>query len=374
MRQLRNAHVRIEPATTVEIMRRRRREPKVDLTSRKVSKNRQFTGEYLEGTESGVEEIESTATTGFGEAWDGSGGAEADDSLDSAINIEPEKAGKKKHRSLEQTRTNMFIALGIAVVGVAALAFFGTRALTSSDDIADVAEFNTDSNVLTSPLSIREYSTLESPVEVATFEEVDQFFTEEADDGDLTPVDSGLRDGDGSVLAGPVFWAGRAHMAFVSEGPLLPTGGCVVASLASANLETIDLASAGDCDGDFDELGDRTACVDSDVILLEVWPFNPDSVFEPERIAAVRARIEWPRLPLTVSRRTTIEFDDSAEGTEEDVETADGTGQASRTSLLAAATALEGSPGDVVTISMGELSADCQLLDRDAVEVRLLPG
>ena len=339
-------------------MRRRKREPKADLTSRKVSRDRELGGEFLEGTESSVGEIESTGSTAFGQAW-----AESDDgldeSLDSAINIEPENFGNVKSRSLEQKRTDMLIVLGLIVVAVGLLAFFGTRAIMSAvDDELASPEFNTDNNVIVSPLEAREYSSLQSPLTVSNVIELDEFFRDENGDGDLTPVASGLEEGEGQVLAGPVFWAGRAHIAFVSDRTLIPPEGCVVTALASADLEAIDVASAGECDGEFDEIGDRIACMGSNVILLEVWPFNPESVLEPEMVAAIRARLEWPTQGALLSQRATIEFDDGGEAT----------------SLLDAASVLQGAPGDVITISMEELSGDCELLDRSEVEVRLLPG
>lgn len=336
-------------------MRRRNDRKQVDIASRKSSKNRQFDGEFLDGTESSVIEIEPTAGSGFREAWAQSVDEEADRELDSAISVGQDDS---KARSLDRSRKGAYLGIAAFLVGVGAIAFFATQAATAPDpNLGARASEDTERNVLTSPLAEREYTDLVTPVSVEMVAPLSEGFLDATGDGELVPDDAVV--GDREILFGPVFWAGRTHVAFASETPLVAaTGECLITSLVADDFEAIDVAGVGECGDAFDATGDRVACEGENVLLVEVWPFNPDSVTEPRTVAAVRTRLESTSGSEVASLRGSLSVADAG----------------TTSPVVAAATTLEGRPGDEVMIELGELSGACALVDRSTVDVRLLPG
>ncbi len=334
-------------------MRRRKDRKQVDIASRTSSKNRQLDGAFLDGTESSVIEIEATASKGFQEAWAQSVDGESDQSLDSAISVGQDDT---RARSLEGSRTGAYLGVAGLVVAIVAVAFFATQAATAPDpNIGARASADTERNVLTSPLAEREYTDLVTPVAVANTGMLDQRFV--ATGGELVPDDSASEDRD--ILFGPVFWAGRTHVVVMAEATLVaPEDECLIVSLVAEDLRAIDVAGVGQCSDSFAATGDRIACESENVALVEVWPFNPDSVTEPKTVAAIRTRLERTSGAEVSSLRGALSVADDA-GT---------------SPVLAAATTLEGRPGDTVTIQLGDFSGECALVDRSTVDVRLLPG
>ena len=343
-------------------MRRRKGPKAADIASRKASSTRELSGEFLEGTESTVTEIEPTAATGFKEAWNASADSARELSFDSAIDVGQDDSSV---RSLNRNRIGTYLGVAVFLIGIGAIAFFGTRAFaTSAGELGARASTDPERNVLVSPLADREYTDASGTVTVETFASLEDWVTISGADVEVT---GGTDDPDRNVLpenvhTGPVFWAGRAHLAVVADDELLPDGSCLVISLVTTELEVVDIAGTGDCADDFAATGDRVACRDVNVIVLEVWPLNPDAVSEPKTISDVRARIELPQgqgqRTETLSLRGSLLLSPAA-GT---------------TPLVAAASTLNGGPGDGVTIEMGDLTAQCTLLDRSTVDVRLLPG
>ena len=336
-------------------MKRRKDRKQVDIASRTSSKNRQLDGVFLDGTESSVVEIEPTANTGFSEAWAQTADEETDRTLDSAISVGQDDS---RARSLDRSRTGAYLGVAGFLVGVAVIAFFATQAATAPDpNLGARASEDTERNVLASPLAEREYTDLVTPVSVERVSLLDEGFVEAATDGALVP-DSNVV-GDREILFGPVFWAGRTHVAVVGDETLLADqDDCLITTLVAADFRAIDVAGVGDCGEAFEATGDRIACAGENVVVVEVWPFNPDSVTEPRTVAAVRTRLERRNGSEAASLRGSMNVADVG----------------SSSPVISAATTLEGRPGDLVTIQLGELSGECALVDRSTVDVRLLPG
>lgn len=347
--------------SNVATVKRRRQQKKADKTNvniagRSTSKKRDISGEFLEGTESSLTNIEATGAASFADAWTKEGVDRRGQSLDEAIDFGQDDTAE---RDLDQSRVGTIAGWTVFVVGAAALIFFFIQRGGDQDgDIGARASTNVERNILLSPLEEREYTNSEGPLTATTFTRLAEAFIDETGSGELVPND----DPDaltGRYLAGPVFWGGRVHVAVISSEPLLSTTQeCVVSSLVTNDLLAVDVASAGACDAAFGATGDRVACRGDNIVLLEAWPFNPDAVTEPEVATAIRTRVEQRGAQETTSRRGTLELS-----------TADGSAP-----VVAAAARLTGEPGDTATIELGNLSGTCELLDRSDVDVRLLPG
>ena len=340
--------------TTVEGMKRRKGRAKADIASRRSSKHREFSGEFLEGTESSVTNIEPTAASGFREAWERNPDPGADESLDSAIDVGQDDS---KSRDLNRRRSGLILAALVLIAGVGAAVFFFSQERVEPEDPSATSQRNAEQNILGSPLDEREFSPLETPITVEVFERLNDQFVDADGDGELI-AGGGESPFRGRYLAGTVFWAGRAHVVLVTNQPLLRSGECVISSLVTAELEAIDVASAGDCADAFTATGDRIACVGENILLLEVWPTNPDAVEEPRLVAGVRTRVEARDGTSVTSLRGAIDV----------------SGFSPTAPFLASATPLSGAPGDTVTFNIGILSSECTLLDRSGVDIRLLPG
>jgi len=92
-----------------------------------------------------------------------------------------------------------------------------------------------------------------------------------------------------AFTAGPVIWAGRTHIALTGPG-LAETDICLVATLVTDDLRTVDLAAAGTCPVENAVTGDRIACQGRQALLLEVWPFDPRSATRPPETSATLHR------------------------------------------------------------------------------------
>ena len=340
-------------------MVRKKNRSEFDIATSRSSKKRTLTGEFLEGTESVVEGIEPTATTAFSDAWAEAQAQGGGDALDAAIDVgQDDDAG----RDLDRRRTGSIFIVALLIGGAAAIAYFATTAATAPDPSLGVrASTDTDRNLLASPLAEREYTELITPVIVTDVYALDETFISDAGSDDssdgLVPDDDATAEF--AVAAGTVFWAGRTHIAVVSDDPFLETQQtCLITSLVTPELQAVDVASTGDCSEEFDATGDRLACSGATAVLLEVWPLNPDSVTIPQVATGVRTRIETTAGTDVSSQRGSLELAISGPVTP----------------LLASATTLNGAPGDTVTLELGNLSGACTLVDRSTVDVRLLPG
>lgn len=341
---------------SVALMRRRNTRKQNDIAGRKSSRQRDLTGEFLEGTESSVDKIEATTDGGFHEAWGRDEDPANDRSIDNALNVSHDDSSA---RDLEKSRLPTIAGWLVFAVGLAAIAFLFIDANTGqSGDLGARASADLDRNILASPLDAREYSDLESPVDVALFARLSELFVGDPLTGELATATDG-NSITGQFRTGPVFWAGRVHVAVLSNQDLLANAQeCIVTSLVTTDLVAVDVASAGACDATFGATGDRIACRGDRLVIFEVWPFNPDALGEPEVVSSIRTRIER-RVGETVdSRRGAIEL----------------TATEATSQVVSSATTLNGAPGDTITIQMGELVGSCDFVDRANVDVRLLPG
>ena len=108
-------------------MKRRKGPKNVDIAGRSTSKRRDISGEFLEGTESSVNEIEPTGAASFAEVWnaertddtdntDDTGNTDA--ALDGALGVGEED---RAVRNLDQSRAGTIAGWTLFVVGLAAL-------------------------------------------------------------------------------------------------------------------------------------------------------------------------------------------------------------------------------------------------------------
>lgn len=344
-------------------MRRRKGQPEADIASRKSSKARKLEGEFLEGTESSFESIEAMGNHGFNDAWNEAGDPTTDASLDAAIDV----GQKDTLDDLNKSGLKQLLIGLVVVVALVAVGFWATQRVAEvSEEPVARAISDPDPNILASPVDAREYEPAAGAAVLEDVAVLDEWFVGEGATGSLLPRPAnalGVESPDlaattqSSTLVGTVFWAGRLHVAFVSDRALLSSPDeCAVISMAAADLSSVDVAGVGECQGVFDATGDRLACSGTNAILVEVWPRNPDSVNPQPPVDSVRARIEYVVGQDVVSQRGVI--DTASEGQD----------------LVTSASALSGEPGDVVEIEVDGQSQTCELIDRSGVEVRLLPG
>ncbi len=356
--------------------------------------------DLADAPESDLADFGTTATRGFSDAWDDADGASnsASDDDVSQFSSDPEDT---KGRDLDKKSKRALVAL-FAVVLLAGGAFYANQNGLFDSGATNEAVAVEDGPLL-APEDVRIYEAEPTSVALELASVSSQLFvdtngagprpvetpsnasgqvgTESSDpesaDAPETDVDEeatvtepavsveidfGLPD---SVGVGPVFWAGRMHLAVFAEGvgPALEAEEyCLVVSLVTSQLAGIDVAANGACAASFSTTGDRLACAGNDLVLLEVWSDDPSVPGEPPAVASVRYRVEAPTrqlvdVPLIGSVRGSVELPAGSD-------------------LLSVATELGGAPGDVVTISSGDqaLAGTCTLLDRSDVTVKLLPS
>lgn len=343
-------------------MRRRKARSEADIASRKSSKQRKLDGDFLEGTESNVGFEEAAPSKGFQEAWNADH-VDRDASLDAALDG---GQGTSTLDSLDRGR-KLQVGVALVVIAVAGVAAFILTQRSTQGEAALPARGSFDStpNILASPLDEREYVAYEAPAFIEGFTPLNSWFLErdratgpelvvgEELEATAQRVGASL---DNNVVAGALFWGNRLHVALLSDGRLRQDADCIVVSLVSEELNAVDVAGQGPCGDQFEATGDRLACAGQNVVLLEVWPLNPDAVSEPPPVTAIRIRIETISGDEVLSRRGVIELPGPA------------------AQLVSGAAALAGLPGETVEIGAGELQANCELIDRSSIDVRLLPG
>lgn len=344
-------------------MRRRKGQAEADIASRKSSKGRKLEGEFLEGTESSFDSVETMANEGFNDAWNETADPAKDASLDAAIDV-----GQKD--TLDDLDKSLLKRIVIGLVAVAALGagafWISQRVVEETAEAVPRALSESDPNILASPIDERAYEPATGPAVIDESAVIDQWFVDVGSAGSLIPRPAnalGVESPDiaaatqATTSLGTVFWAGRLHVAIVSDRPLFnSTEECGVVSMAAADLSSVDVAGIGQCDDEFAATGDRLACSGTNVVLVEVWPRNPDSVNEQPPVDSVRVRIEYEVGEYLVSQRGILEI--AADGEDP----------------VASAAALTGEPGDVVQIEVNGQAQNCELIDRSGVDVRLLPG
>ena len=344
-------------------MRQRKGRSEPDIASRKSSKQRKLDGEFLEGTESSFDTVDTMPNQGFKDAWDERGDPSRDASLDAAIDV----GQKDTLGDLDRSPLRRILIGLLVVAGLVAGGFYLNQFLNAEPEpTAARAVSDPDPNILASPIDERAYEPADAPVVVEVVSVLDDWFVDENSAGAPLPRDRNALGIDSDELsaavqatttAGTVFWGGRLHVALVSDRVILASPDeCLVVAMAASDLSSLDVAGVGGCDEDFVATGDRIACAGANAVLIEVWPRNPDAVTEQAPVDSVRVRIEYAVGGDLVSQRGTIDTTEQARD------------------IVSAASVLSGEPGEVVQIDIAGQSATCELIDRVDVEVRLLPG
>ena len=165
------------------MVKRRKREKKVDIAKRSTSKKRDLSGEFLEGTESSITKIESTGATSFAEAWNEEPEDSGDESLDAALEGGQEDP---EARNLDQSRVATMAGWAIFIVGLAGLIFFVALGGFGGEGFFGArASTNVERNILASPLAEREYTSPEGPVVVENVGRLSEQFIDPTGSGDL---------------------------------------------------------------------------------------------------------------------------------------------------------------------------------------------
>lgn len=309
---------------------------------------------FLEGTESELADFGNTGGDAFAAAW-AAHPADPNDGADTDPFAGFEDKASRRSRDLDR-RSSRWVVL-LALFGVS-LAGFGVAVQQGvfEDENQQVGSPLDQPNVIDSIGGIREYDDGPGEVALATVTGLDRAFIAPSADENPAPVSSLSSASDASssetVEFGAVFWAGRAHIAIVGSDIDLDTE-CVVVSLVANDFRAVDLAAHGRCGSAYQATGDRLACAGSNLLLLEVWPFDPDSVVDQPDVTVVRVRVE------AVDEETGA------------VESMRGMWVLDA-DLVDEAVTMLGRPGEVAQVTGISASGTCTLLDRDRVTVQLL--
>lgn len=301
---------------------------------------------FLDGTQSTLADFGRTAGEGFAEAWHASEGVDDDSSLAESFQPLDDKRSRRA-RDLDRRSRRWVVALVVVVVlGVAAgvAARRGVFAPASDDEpTASLGD-----GELASIGDRRTYEVGTGSAETRGALAGDSFIAQGTAD-DPVPTDDTAQP---TAAYARFLWAGRAHVAVLQPG-IESSGRCVVASLVADDFRVVDLASAGTCPPEFGATGDRVACRGADIVVLEVWPFDPDAVVEQPDVASLRVRVESTNeeTGAVLSVRGSDPVDD---GFLDDIAT------------------MTGRPGDLIEIRVGDRTASCTLLDRAEIPVQLL--
>lgn len=304
----------------------------------------------LAQVETDVEDFGDTATESFSSAWSAGEGQSTGALPEGEEEEIPGDRRASRLRNMDRRVSSGQVMGLLALVGLVVAGFFVFDLLdNSNDEGADGGLL--DEAFLVAPGQPRNYAEGTAALSVESgWELVDTFLAEGAG-SDPTPVDSEAVALPVGVVAAPLVWGERAHVAIIGPG-VGANDICAIASLFSANLDVIDIAADGDCGGRFDATGDRIACRTQNVVLLEVWPENPSVVGEQPDAMRVRVRLERSTPGGAIeSLRTTVDLDNR---------------------LQIGLRELAGAPESRAQITIGEASETCALLDRSDVAVQLL--
>lgn len=301
----------------------------------------------LASVDSDVEGFGNTGAQGFSDLW------QAKSDIDEGPLPEgaPEDARSQRLRNMNRRFSAGHVVLAAVVVGAAIGAFFAVDRFTGENEpTADGVDEQVEAELI-APGQPRVYAQGTEELALGDGWRLDETFIAENTDQVPVPVDDSDVDLPARVMAGPLLWGGRAHIAIVGAGVGDPDI-CAVASLSSAELSVVDVAADGACGGRFDATGDRVACRGEDLVLLEVWPLQPEVTVEQPDASRVRVRLERSESGGNVqSLRTTVDLD---------------------ARLTIGLSELSGAPGSVATVSLNGNAGTCELLDRSNVTVQLL--
>lgn len=305
-------------------------------------------GAFLDGTDSELADFGETGSEGFAAAWDAS--RAASDSADETMFAPSDDRRSRNARDLDRRSRRWVLIPALIAIIVAGVAI-GTQTdvfdSSPDDGPENVVEPVPELQAIAAP---RDYDDGPAQVVLTDPAQADRPFRV-LENEDPRVADQ-LPDWAGDVAFGPVFWGGRAHV--VITGPAVALEDvCVVATLAADDLRAVDIAASGECTDVYAGTGDRIACARNDVLLLEIWPYDPDGVVEK---------------PAATSLRVRVQRDDPSSGSVDSVRGEmhiDG-------DLLARADRLPGAPGDIATFDVGDGRFVCELLDRSGEQVQLL--
>jgi hypothetical protein len=315
---------------------------------RRRSSKRGVESAFLDGTHSELSDFGETGTEGFASAW-GAGTLEADTEGDDVFaHFEDRSALRARDLERSSHRGLVFLAL-VLVAGTAAAVAVRAGVLGDESVPSDAAPSSVGEILAIG--DVREYDASPTDLVLTDTALLDRSFLAESIDDDPYPIEDSRFVAPG-IQFSSVFWGGRAHVAIIGEA----VGGaevCVVASLVTADLRPIDVASHGSCVEAYAATGDRVACRGNNVVLLEVWPYDPDAVIEKPPVEAIRVRVEAEGQAAGVkeSRRGVVMVQGE---------------------LVEDAEVLGGTPGDTVTLRAGAQTGTCELLQRAEVQVQLL--
>lgn len=304
---------------------------------------------FLDGTESDLADFGQTGGDAFAAAW-----AANPPDPETESEVDPfeayEDRASRRSRDLDRRSRKGAVILGLVVIA-GVLAGLGYQQGFFDEEPDVNAEPSDQPNVIGSIGSLRDYDDGPADVDFPSAFAVDRAFRAPDVGEDPSPVGA-LSTSRASVEFGFVFWAGRAHVA-VLGADVDPNVDCVVVSLVASDFRAVDVAAVGQCGSGYDATGDRVACVGPGVIVLEVWPFDPDAVVEQPEVTAVRVRVE-----TTVQSTGAVE---SLRG----MEPVDG-------QFVDDAVLLLGRPGEPASFTTPGFAGTCTLLDRAEVPVQLL--
>jgi len=289
-----------------------------------------------------VEDFGDSGATGFSDAWSESANGEA------PLPEEAEGDRAERLRNMDRKVSAPRIAAALVLVAVAAGAVFAFQQLTV--DESQAADSFNESPLLVAPGEPRDYIDDASPLRLTDSWTLGETFLASTENTP-EPIDAADAELPAGAVAAPLMWGGRVHIAVIGEG-VGAVDLCVVASLFTADLEVVDIAGDGACEGRFSATGDRLACRSENLVLLEVWPEDPGVSSEQPDATRVRVRIERTR----------------PDGSLESVRSIQDLSQPVDTALQV----LGGTPETTAEIRTDGPSGSCGLLDRSDVTVQLL--
>lgn len=308
---------------------------------------------FLDGTESGLTDFGETAGDGFAHAWNAHPPPIPDHS-EPFLEVDEDERSRRA-RDLDRRSYRGLVALAVVVIVGVGLAVAVDRGLLS-DPTGLTPESEGSTNEIASIGDDRTYVAGSGRAELGNGSRADQRFTAAADTP--TPELMGSITADDALVFERLLWGGRAHVVVLGEDvSALDEDGsaprCAIVSLVAADLRVVDLAAHGSCQPGYEATGDRVACSGDGIVMLEVWPFDPDAVVEQPDVTAIRVRSERV---------------DEATGSIESIRGA----MVLEAEFLELITIVEGVPGDEVTVNVGDRSGTCTLLDRAEVTIQLL--
>ena len=297
----------------------------------------------LTPVDSDLDGFGDSGATGFSEAW-----SDADDEVGTIPEGAEQDKRAQRLRNMDR-RFSVPRVLGLVVVLVGIGWLLITQPWVGGDEAA--VEQAPSSELLVAPGQPRNYANGAPNAQLNSAWALQDAFVSLSVDGELEAVPPEEIAVPTNLVAAPLLWGGRAHVALMGPG----VGNeefCGVASLFAEDFSVIDVAADGSCGDRFNATGDRLACRGNNIILLEVWPENPDSTELQPDATRVRVRLEQ------------IDEDGSVESRRVSVEL----GQRFDLDLVE----LAGVPLETANIGIGGQSGMCDLLDRADVPVQLL--